>query len=487
MRPDPLDFPPRGAANSRIHRHRRHLRHAMKPGITAKLFVAILAACATVLLVNALTSHLYMKRMFMDYLNEQGIERMMEVMPRVRSGYAQRGDWGFIRDNPDAWFLLMRPEKRNAMPLRAPPFSDQTGAVFRFAVLDADYRVVIGNRDADRNDILRPVVVDGRTVGWMAMVPFQKALAVADARFYEAQVRAWWMIGSASVLIAALIGWLLAQALLRRLRGLTVATHRLADGDYATRIEAGASDELGQLARDFNQLAQALAHNERARREFMADISHELRTPLAVLRAELEALHDGIRPMTPASVASLHQEVRQLGKLVEDLYDLSLTDVGALAYRRAPIDLALVLESAVAGMRARFEAAGLALETRLLDGPLRVNADERRLQQLFANVLENTLRYTDAGGRVQVRCDRDGDHWRLEFDDSAPGVEPGKLGRLFERFYRTEASRNRSSGGSGLGLAICRNIVEAHDGTIAASDSPLGGLRITLRLPVLEP
>lgn len=273
--------------------------------------------------------------------------------------------------------------------------------------------------------------------------------------------------------------------MLRRLRGLTQATHLLAAGDYATRIDAAARDELGQLARDFNLLAQALEHNERARRDFMADISHELRTPLAVLRAELEALQDGIRPMTPNSLGSLHQQVGQLGKLIEDLYDVSLTDVGALAYRRAPVDLAVILATVLDGLRARFAAAQLQVQAQIDAGPLQVDGDERRLQQLLGNLLENTLRYTDAGGTVQVRCVRRGAVLEMVVEDSAPGVDADKRARLFERFYRTEASRNRASGGSGLGLAICRNIAEAHGGSIHAEASALGGLRMVLRLPAL--
>ncbi|MET0550494.1 MAG: sensor histidine kinase efflux regulator BaeS [Xanthomonas sp.] len=457
----------------------------MKLGLTAKLFLAILAACVTVLLINGLTVQAFVKRQFLDYLNEQGVERMLEALPRVRAEYARHGNWDFVRDNPDAWFGMMRPEPRPTLPLR-PPISDQTGAVFRFALLDQDYTSVIGNPDVGRDDILRPVVVDGRTVGWMAMLPFQKALAAADARFYAAQQHAWWTIGSASLVVAALLGWLLSRALLRRMRGLTRATHRLAAGDYATRIDADARDELGQLARDFNLLAQALEHNERARRDFMADISHELRTPLAVLRAEMEALQDGIRPMTRHSLGSLHHQVGQLGKLSEARYDVSLTDVGALAYRRAPVDLAVILVTVLDSMRARFVAAQLHMQEQIQAGPLPVHGDERRLQQLLGNLLENTLRYTDAGGTVQVRCRRHDAMLELVVEDSAPGVEADKRARLFERFYRAEASRNRASGGSGLGLAICRNIAEAHGGAIDAEGSTLGGLRVVLRLPALS-
>lgn len=457
----------------------------MKAGITAKLSLAILAACVVVLLVNGAAVQIFLKHKFLNYLNAQGIERMMEVLPRVRDGYAAAGDWSFIRDNPDAWYVLMRPEHRQVAGREAPPLSDQTGAVFRFAVLDRDYHVVIGNPEVGKMDVLRPVVVRGQTVGWMAMLPFQKVLARADAQFYEAQRRAWALIGAASILVAALLGWLLSRTLLRRLRGLTSATHRLAAGDYATRIDADAQDELGQLARDFNQLAQALARNESARRDFMADISHELRTPLAVLRAELEALQDGIRPVTRDSLISLHQEVGQLGKLVEDLYDLSLTDVGALAYRRAPVDLTTILESTLAGVRARIAGAGLTLHRNIFAAPLRIDGDERRLQQLLSNLLENSVRYTDSGGQLMVHSSRSGSLIQIVVEDSAPAVPTDKLDRLFERFYRVEGSRNRANGGAGLGLAICRNIAVAHDGSIQAERSALGGLRVVLQLPAL--
>ncbi|KER88555.1 histidine kinase [Xanthomonas arboricola pv. celebensis] len=458
----------------------------MKLGITAKLFLAILSACIAVLLINGLAGQLLLRKQFLDYLSEQGIERMLEVLPRVQADYAKHGDWNFIRDNPDAWFVLMRPELPQNLPPRAPPISDQTGAVFRFALLDRDYRVIIGNPDVSRTDTLRPVVVHGQTVGWMGMLPFEKVLTANDARFYQAQQRLWWTVGAASIVVAALFGWLLSRTLLRRVRSLTAATHRLAAGDYGTRLEARMRDELDQLARDFNQLAQALDNNERARRDFMADVSHELRTPLAVLRAELEALQDGIRPMTRESLTSLHQEVGQLGKLIEDLYDLSLTDVGALAYRRAPIDLSVVLQSTLGGMHTRIAAAGLTLQAHGITAPLHVDGDERRLQQLLSNLLENALRYTDAGGQLRVQCARRAHLVEIVIEDSAPGVPADKLDRLFERFYRVEGSRNRASGGSGLGLAICRNIVGAHDGEIHATASPLGGLRVTLRLPALE-
>jgi len=461
-------------------------RPTMKLGITSKLFLAVLASCAIVLLINNFASRISFQRGFLGYLNEQGESRMLSVIPRIAQAYQAHGSWDFLRtDDLQPWFEFMRPDPLPDQPRLAPPVSDQTGAILRFALLDRDYSFIVGNPDANRNSILRPINVNGSTVGWMALVPFQQAVSAGDVRFYESQLQMWWLIGLFSVLTAALLAWLLSRALLQRVHGLAAATHRLAAGDYTTRVRRMAKDELGGLARNFNQLANTLEHTEQARRHFMADISHELRTPLAVMRAEVEAIQDGIRPMTPASLLPLEQQIQQLGKLVNDLHDLSLTDIGALTYRRVPLSLATLLEATLLSMQSRSEGAGLTLRWHIAPDLERIEGDERRLQQLFGNLLENALRYTDAGGVVEVQCTSQDGQIEVVFQDSAPGVDADKLPRLFERFYRVDASRNRASGGSGLGLAICRNIVQAHEGSIEASASPLGGLRITIHIPTL--
>jgi two-component system sensor histidine kinase BaeS len=237
------------------------------------------------------------------------------------------------------------------------------------------------------------------------------------------------------------------------------------------------------LARDFNQLAYTLERNEQMRREFMADVSHELRTPLSVLRGELEAIEDGVRTLDQHSMKSLQGEVGMLSKLVDDLYELSLADVGALTYRKAPCVLNTLLEQSVGMFQERLSARQLRVELALPTPPLELVADASRLQQLFSNLLENAVRYTDPNGVVRVSATAERDELRIEFIDSGPGVSASQLPRLFERFYRGEASRNRTSGGAGLGLAICHSIALAHGGSLSADHSPLGGLWLTLRLP----
>ena len=464
----------------------------MKASITAKLFLAVLAACVTVLAVQGVATRIAFQRGFLDYLNEQSSERMREVLPRLAAAYRSHGDWEFLRNRIDPWFELLVPNAHLNDTHLYDSAADLTGALNRMGLLDAQLRLVNGNPRVggprgDGDSIRLPVNVDGKVVGWLAMVPFQQAIRSGDVRFLEQQRQVLWLIGIGCVGVVALLTFLFTRRLLGRLRGLTQATHALATGNYASRIETGTLDEIGMLARDFNRMAQALEHNERARRTFMADVSHELRTPLAVIRAEIEAIQDGIHPADATSLEAMHKEVGQLGKLIDDLHDLSLTDVGALAYKRSPIDLVTVLRTALSGMRPRFDSAGLRLETRLTPALLTMSADERRLHQLCANLLENSLRYTDRGGQVRVTAERRGSTASVIIEDSAPDVAHDKLEHLFERFYRVEGSRNRASGGSGLGLAICRNIVEAHGGRIHASPSQLGGLRISIELALDTP
>lgn len=463
------------------------LQSPMKIGISAKLFVAVFVACAIVLSVQALVIRRSFERGFFDYLDEQNNQRMEEVLPRVQAAYRAHGSWDFVRANPGEWFQLVLPHREGEDVAPRLSTADQTGAIARMGLLDASYLRLIGNIHVDRSSRLRAVVVDGRTVGWVAMVPFGKAVEPGRDHFVQQQRHALMLIVVVSLVVVALLTFFFTRGILNRVRSLTAGTRALSSGDFSARIEVGRQDELGRLAQDFNRMAQALEHNERSRRGFMADISHELRTPLAVVRAEVEAIQDGIRPVTPQSLDVIHQEVGRLDKLIDDLHDLSLTDVGAMAYRHEPVDLGFVLRTTLASMEGRFRSAGLRLRSTLPSHAMVLVGDESRLQQLFCNLLENALRYTDAGGEVVVHVMSDDAFATLVFEDSAPGVPADKLAHLFERFYRVEASRNRASGGSGLGLAICRNIVEAHGGRIAAAASSLGGLRIVVELPMTVP
>ena len=458
----------------------------MKLSISTKLFVAVSAGVLLVILSMGLATSWSFGRGFLGYINEQALERMATVVPRLASAYAREGNWAFMRNRPDRWFDIMRPdpdEERVTNDLRTPLASDLTGALFRIALLDKDRKRVTGYTAIGEDALVSPIVVAGETVGWLAVTPFQSVTEAGGERFQQYQLRTSLVMGVFSLLLAMLIAWWIARTLLEPVKRVAAATHRLASGDYSSRVAVASHDEVGQLARDFNQLAYTLERNEKMRREFMADVSHELRTPLSVLRGELEAIEDGVRSLDPNTMKSLLGEVGMLSKLVDDLYELSLADIGALTYRKAPCMLNDVLENSLAMYRERFAARQLQLDLELPREPVELLADASRLQQLFSNLLENSLRYTDVNGRLRLSVGVDRDTVRIDFLDSGPGVSASQLPRLFERFYRGESSRNREHGGAGLGLAICRSIANAHDGSLVADHSPYGGLWLTLRLP----
>lgn len=459
----------------------------MKLSIFTKLFIAMLSACALTLVVNGVAGRFSFERAFLNYLNDQSVQRMQQIAVLLAGEYRTHGNWEFLRGNPEALFRLIGPPRTDAgkVPDRAPPLSDQTGLILRLAVLDEQDQRIFGNPSVTKKGTIRTqVTVGGQGVGWLAMVPLEQAVDESDVRFYQTQQRAMWGNIAASVVVAALLAWLLSRVLLRPLKLLTGSIRKLAAGDYSSHIAGAASDELGLLMQDVNRLADVLNRTEQSRRDFMADISHELRTPLSVLRAELEAIQDGIRSLQPDTLALLQGQVQQLGKLIDDLHDLS-TAQAEQSYRFVSLDVVAALDSALANMGHRFTDAGLALDVDLYPMPLLIQGEEKRLQQLFINLLENSVRYTDRGGRVRISAQQHAGNALIVIEDSAPGVSDDKLTRLFERFYRVETSRGRASGGSGLGLAICYRIALAHRSTIRAEKSSLGGLRIVITFPLM--
>jgi two-component system sensor histidine kinase BaeS len=462
--------------------------HAMRIGISTRLFLAILATSAlTVTLVSGATRWNF-ERGFLGYLNELAVERMDTVLPRLAQTYAEHRNWEFLGETEPTrvWYKLLRPSPAEELPPGGidavlPP--DLTGALSRLGLLDDRQQWVAGYRNISMAMQHRAVVVDGRTVGWLVLAPFQSVADGGDQRFVTGQWHTTVGIAGVAVALAALIAWWVSRRLLAPVKRVAAATHRLMAGHHDVRVNVDSQDEVGQLAQDFNRMASTLERNEGLRRAFIADVSHELRTPLSVLRGELEALEDGIRPLDRAAVASLQGEILQLGQLVEDLYELALSDVGALTYRMERVDLAALL-TRVAGLHdAGFKAAGLRLAVTVPDGPAQVQADAGRLQQLLDNLLENSRRYTEAPGIVRLGLSEAATHWQIDLHDSAPGLPAEQLKHLFERFFRAESSRNRATGGAGLGLAIGRNIVLAHGGQIEADASPEGGVWIRVRLP----
>ncbi len=477
----------------------------MKIGITHKLFFAIMGATALAVFSSLLITLWSIDRGFYQFFGKLGENRLEEVATDLGNAYVQHGSWDFLKKDPPRIDIAPRWEisgvKASSAQIaprftRPPDDSDDRhpdSGKFEdehpsgpLVILNADRHAVLGSYQKNDKINFLPIIVRGHTVGFVGLLPPRHSLVPMQVRFlaHQKYIVAVGAIGIVALVI--IISLPLARRLVRPISAMTGATHTIALGKYTTRIPVTSSDELGQLARDFNAMALTLEQNEKERRQWVADISHELRTPVAILQGEIEQLLDGIVPVTPNAISSLHQETLRLKRLVEDLYQLSLSDSGAMTYKKERLDLVEVLSSSMEIFRSEFARKNISIGFDTGVEELPFVADRGRLKQLFANLFKNSLRYTDPKGQLAVSLAVAKNTVTMDFQDSKPGVPEQDLEKLFDRFYRVEGSRNRVSGGAGLGLAISKHIVEAHGGTISAHPSPLGGLRIKITLPIEE-
>lgn len=328
-----------------------------------------------------------------------------------------------------------------------------------------------------------PVTVDGKTVGELRSAPRRHFDSPQETAFSRQQWITSGLIGFVSLLLAVIVSLLLTRVLLAPIRRAMSSISRLSSGDYSTRLNEHRKDELGQLMANLDRLAFKLEENRASRQRWLADISHELRTPMTILTGEIETMKDGIRPLDMQQVLSLDQEVTRLRRLIDDLYELSVSDIGGLRYAFAPMNIRQSLITAVEAIQKRASEQNIDIKM-AGDIDKMVSADSQRLDQLFVNLLENSLAYTDAPGRIDISLTSSRDEVIITIQDTPPGVSEDECKKLFEPLYRHEISRSRRTAGAGLGLAICKNIVDAHRGSITASPSERGGLCIRLTFPI---
>jgi two-component system sensor histidine kinase BaeS len=358
-------------------------------------------------------------------------------------------------------------------------------AARRYVLMDREGRYLAGMRATATDTVVTRVLMnEQKPVGQLGLV-VTAASSAMDRSFVDHSIEMVLIVAVLAFVVSMLAALLLARHFTSILRQVTLGTRRLASGEYTARIVGERRDEFGDLVRDFNRLAHALEQHENNRRLWVAQTSHELRTPLSILRAHIEALIDEVRPPSRAEFEVLHKETLRLTKLVSDLNDLARADSGALAFQKEAVDVISLLDESANSFADRFVARRLKIE-RSYGGEALVFGDASRLRQLFANIFENALRYTDAGGVLRLRTHTVAASIEILIEDSAPGVEATALASLFDPFFRTDISRQRETGGSGLGLAICKSIVMAHEGSIDAFASELGGLKLRVSFPLLE-
>jgi signal transduction histidine kinase len=289
---------------------------------------------------------------------------------------------------------------------------------------------------------------------------------------------------AAAAATAALVSWLLASRIVRPLADLAGAAGRVSQGDYDARVDVRGDDELAVVGRAFNEMAGSLASAEERRRRLLSDLAHELRTPLATVDAYLEGLADGVVAPEPSTWQLLRAETGRLTRLGEDIAKVSRAEERQLDLRLQRVRPQILLAEAEAAARKAYDDKGVALELIPSEEAPAVEVDRDRVAEVLANLLDNALRHTPAGGAVTLSARRDGEAALLSVADTGEGLQPDELERIFERFYRADRSRSRDRGGSGIGLTIARALVEAHGGRLwAESDGPGTGTRLLCRLP----
>ncbi|MET9549977.1 HAMP domain-containing sensor histidine kinase [Streptomyces sp. NPDC006627] len=292
-------------------------------------------------------------------------------------------------------------------------------------------------------------------------------------------------LAAAVLAVTVAVTALAATRLTRPLRALTTATRRMKTGEASEPVPAKvtrAAGEISQLAAAFNDMAAHRKALEEQRKAMVSDVAHELRTPLSNIRGWLEAAEDGVVETDPALVTSLLEEALLLQHIVDDLQDLAAADAGTLRLHREPVRAAEIAEQVAAAHQARADAAGVKLRATVLGDPW-VSADPLRLRQAIGNLVSNAIRHTPAGGSVRISCRGQGDAVLIEVADTGRGIAPADLPHVFDRFWRADKSRTRSTGGSGLGLSIVRKLAEAHEGAVTAESVPGKGSLFTVRLP----
>jgi len=437
---------------------------------------------------------------FSQYINQNGRAIARQLAPTLAQHYARQGSWQGVEsllDNP--WGSTMMNDGMGmmgegnwgmwqewdgmggdmGMGSNSTNLWNMMG--LRILLADAQGTIVADSAMQDVGKTLssadlaagEPVLVGNQQVG--TVLPLFAGTTAPNAAddFVSSVNHSTWLAGGIAALVALLLGSVLFFQIVSPVQRLTSAAQKIAAGDLSQRIPTQSQDEIGTLAESFNQMADSLAKHEELRRNLIADVAHELRTPLTVIQGNLEAMLDGVLPTNPQEIATLRDETALLARLVSDLRLLSLAEAGQLKLERVEIDPAELITRAVEPFRLQAQSSQIELALEIASNLPFINVDADRIAQVIRNLLNNALRHTPAGGRITLICRKETTQSLLiTVSDTGEGIPPDDLPFVFDRFYRADKSRSRTSGGSGIGLAIVKQLVEAHGGKVWVESLP---------------
>lgn len=307
----------------------------------------------------------------------------------------------------------------------------------------------------------------------------------AERDFLDAIRNSLWLAALVAVLVGVALGFLFSWLITGPMRQLTLAARKVAAGDFSYRVSQKTDDEIGEVSDAFNTMAEQLEKKEKSRRQFLADIAHELRNPLSIVQGNLEAWLDGVITPAPEQVASVYDETVLLSRLVTDLRDLSLAEAGQLKLSQSATELDEFILAQVASVQGRCQEKRISITAKLPDGLPYVLIDRDRVRQVLHNLIDNALRYTRAGGTIEIGAGEKTRGWvTVSVSDSGSGIAPEDLPNIFDHFYKADRSRKRGRGGAGIGLAMVKRLVELHGGKVWVESKKGKGSTFFFTLPV---
>lgn len=448
--------------------------------ISTKLILAFLGIGVVSVAVIFITARWNTRQEFIRFLTDQNQSALVASLSEY---YARNGSW----EGVDAVFL----QSGDHTPGMGMGPGGPGGRMTPFILADADGRVVTpGGRyksgeqlSGDELSLGIPISENGKVIGILLQVnvPFQGN--PRELEFIERTNLILLYGALIGAVVALLLGIVFSRTITQPIRELTKATHAVSEGDLSQQVPVRTNDELGELAQAFNKMSAQLSRSINARKQMTADIAHELRTPLSLILGHAEAVHDGVLPPTRENFEIIREEAARLEHLVDDLRTLSLADAGELSIVPQAIDPGQLLREVASLYQFQTQRKNISLELDIPPLLPTLEVDPGRMTQVLTNILDNATRHTPEGGRIVLSAKQTGEQVELAVEDSGPGLPPDELERVFERFHRADASRQRGDGGSGLGLAIAKSIVQAHNGQLSAESEPGKGLRVVVSLP----
>lgn len=477
--------------------------------IHKKLFLVLSGFSFLILTLMALLFQWSIDRGMVNYVNQREISALQSVAMALENRYLNERNWDSLVRNHQQFRSIIAenlkgtvfqpPKQTNIKSI--PEISGEDSLSSKqnrprplhrvsYALLDHDHNFIVGHFPKEAEYSYLPLNFDKKIIGYLAVSKRNQLTDGYEFEFVKSQ-RIWLWSAALLVLVAILLmSFPLAKHLVAPILQLREAIKHTNHGVFVSVPTTNRQDEFSHLYNDYNQLVAELQAHDQARKRWLADISHELRTPIAIIRGELEAMLDKVRPLTMESINSVHDEVLTLQGLTEDLHTLNSAEIGGMGVKLEALNIVDFIDSEMRTISGYLVDAGI--QTHLQfdhDSSLNILADPKRLRQLLNNLLSNVVNYAYATEiRLNIYCESNqtGDQVIIQIEDNGRGVATEHLPMLFDPLFRVDSSRNRSMGGTGLGLAICAHIIQGHDGIITAYHGKDGGLGISISLPLLK-